>query len=80
MGAGFAVRLLELLATADLPLPIPLALDLRLDGRVLAFTVGVSVVAGALLRLVPALQITRPDVSGALRSESAGDGQPGQLR
>ena len=48
-GAGLAVWLLDLLATADLPLPIPVALDLRLDGRALAFTLGVSVVAGALL-------------------------------
>ena len=79
-GIGLAVWLLDLLASADLPLPIPVALDLRLDGIVLAFTVGVSIVAGALLGLVPALQSTRQDVSGALRSESAGGGQPGQLR
>ncbi|MCY3846672.1 MAG: ABC transporter permease, partial [Acidobacteria bacterium] len=79
-GAGLAVWLLDLLATADLPLPIPVALDLRLDGRVLAFTLGVSLVAGALLGLVPALQSTRPNVAGTLRSESAGGGQPGQLR
>ena len=39
--------LLDLLATADLPLPIPVALDLGLDGNVLAFTLGVSVVASA---------------------------------
>ena len=79
-GVGLAVWLLDLLATADLPLPTPVTLDLRLDGNVLAFTFGVSVVAGALLGLVPALQSTRPDVAGALRSESAGGGQPGQLR
>ena len=79
-GVGLAVWLLDLLATADLPLPAPVTLDLRLDGNVLAFTFGVSVVAGALLGLVPALQSTRPDVAGALRSESAGGGQPGQLR
>ncbi len=79
-GTGLAVWLLRLLATVDLPLPIPVTLDLRLDGRVLAFTLGVSLVAGALLGLVPALQSTRPDVAGALRSESAGGGQPGQLR
>ena len=79
-GIGLAVWLLDLLITADLPLPIPVALDLRLDGRVLAFTLGVSVAAGALLGLVPALQSTRPDVSGALRSESAGGDQPGPLR
>jgi len=79
-GTGIAVWLLRLLATVELPLPIPVTLDLRLNGRVLAFTLGVSLVAGALLGLVPALQSTRPDVSGALRSESAGGGQPGQLR
>ena len=33
-----------------------------------------------LLGLVPALQRTRPDVASALRSESAGDRQPGQLQ
>ena len=62
-----------------LPLPTPITLDLRLDGRVLAFTLGVSVVTGALLGLVPALQSTRPDLGDALRSESAGGGRPGQL-
>ena len=79
-GVGLAVWLLDLLLTADLPLPTPVTLDLRPDGKVLAFTFGVSVVAGALLGLVPALQSTRPDVAGALRSESAAGGQPGQLR
>ena len=79
-GTGLAVWLLDLLMTADLPLPLPVVLDLRLDARVLAFTLGVSVAAGTLLGLLPALQSTRPELSGALRSESAGGGQPGQLR
>ena len=79
-GVGLAVWLLDLLATADLPLPVPVTLDLRPDGNVLGFTFGVSVAAGALLGLVPAQQSTRPDVAGALRSESAGGGQSGQLR
>ena len=79
-GVGLAVWLLDLLAKADLPLPTPATFDLRLDGNVLAFTFGASVAAGALLGLVPALQSTRPDVAGALRGESAGGGQPGQLR
>ena len=59
---GLAVWLLGVLATADLPLPTPVTLDLRLDGNVLGFTFAVSVVAGALLGLVPALQSTRPVV------------------
>ena len=79
-GAGLAVWLLDLLTTADLPLPLPVVLDLRLDARVLAFTLGVSIAAGTLLGLLPALQSTRPELSGALRSESTGGGQPGQLR
>ena len=79
-GVGLAVWLLGVLATADLPLPTPVTLDLGLDGNVLGFTFAVSVAAGALLGLVPALQSTRPDVAGALRSENAGGGQPGQLR
>ena len=56
-----------------------MALVLRLDGHV-AFSLGVWGAAGALLGLLPALQSTRPDVSGTLRSESSGGGQPGQLR
>ena len=79
-GIGLAVWLLDLLATADLPLPVPVTLDLRLDWRVLAFTLGVSVVTGALLGLVPALQSTRPGLADTLRSESAGGGQPGPIR
>ena len=81
-GLGLAVWLLSWLGAADFPLPfeLDLTLDLRPDGRVLAFTVGVSAVAGALLGLVPALQSTRPDVVPALKQESAGGGQPGQVR
>lgn len=41
-----------LLATGNLPLRIPVALDLRLDANVLAFTYGVSLLAGALCQPV----------------------------
>ena len=82
VGIGIAVGLLNLLMNADFPLPLGMKLtfDLGLDGTVLAFTLGVSVVAGALLGLVPALQSTRPDVASTLKSETAGGGQPGQMR
>ena len=80
VGIGLAVFLLSLLQNADLPLPVPIELDLSLDWSVLAFTVGISVVAGALLGLVPALQSTRPDLASTLKSETAGGGHPGQLR
>ena len=63
-GVGLAVWLLDLLVTADLPLPTPVTLDLGLDGSVLGFTFGVSVVAGTLLGLVPALQLQRRRPAG----------------
>ena len=81
-GIGLAVWLLDLLLDTDLsgPLSMQVTLDLGLDWTVLAFTLGISVVAGALLGLVPALQSTRPDVASTLKSDTAGGDQPGQLR
>ncbi|MFI5280852.1 MAG: ABC transporter permease [Gemmatimonadales bacterium] len=40
----------------------------RLDGTVVAFTLGLTVVAGLLFGLMPALQTARPDLMSALRS------------
>jgi len=75
LGIWIAVQALGLLVTADLPLPLPITLDLSLDGRVLAFSSVVSVLAGLLFGLAPALQGTNPDVAPTLRDESAGGGR-----
>ncbi len=80
VGVGLAVALLHLLVRVDLPVPLPINLDLGLDWTVLLFTLGVSVVAGALLGLVPALQSTRPDLVAVIKTESAGGGQPTHRR
>jgi len=45
-------------------------LDLTLDSRVLLFTLVVSGVTGVLFGLVPALQISRPDIVGDLKQET----------
>jgi putative ABC transport system permease protein len=50
------------------------AFDLRLDGRVLGFTLMVSVLTGVLFGLVPSLQAARPDVVGDLKQETVGLG------
>ena len=46
---------------------------------ILAFTGGLSVLAGTVLGLVPAWQTTRPDVVSTLKQDTAGGGQPGQV-
>lgn len=51
------------------PLPIPLNLDVPLDWRVLAFTLGIALLTGILCGLAPALQSTRPGVVSALKDE-----------
>ncbi len=79
-GIVVALGLLRALLNADLPIPVPITLDPNLDGRVLAFSLLVSVVAGLALGLVPAVQSTNPDVAPTLKDESAGAGRPGKLR
>ncbi len=78
-GLALSVWLLKLLVSADLPLPLPITLDLSPDPHVLGFSLAVSVVAGVLLGLVPALQSTNPDLSSTLKDETAGGGQHGKL-
>jgi predicted permease len=77
-GAGgilLSVWALRALQGADLPLPVPITLDLSLDGTVLAFSVVVSLTAGLFFGLAPAVQGTNPAVAPTLRDESAGGGR-----
>ncbi len=74
--AGLVVAsvLLRTLLSADLPVPLPVTLDLRLDGTVLAFSAGISLLAGIFFGIVPALRATDTDVASTLRDETAGGG------
>src|SRR5215475_11172148 len=53
----------------------PLILNIRPDLRVLVYTLLVSVVAGLMFGLAPALQSTKPDVATAIKDEGAAFGQ-----
>jgi predicted permease len=62
------------------PLPIPIQLDIPIDGRVLLYTLLVSVLAGVGFGMAPGLQATRPDVAPTLRDESGGTGARSKSR
>jgi predicted permease len=87
-GLVLAFVLINVLLSIDLPLPYGMRLDLQLgidwktlvDWRVLAFTVGTGVLAGAFLGLIPAVQGTRADLGSALKTGARGGHAPGALR
>jgi predicted permease len=59
-------------ALAVLPQALPRANDVRIDPRVLLFTLAVSIVAGALFGLAPALKISRSDLNETLKESGRG--------
>jgi predicted permease len=71
-GILLAVWLLHLLMAfmPALPEGIRIALDLRLDWRVVAYTIAVSTITGIVFGLAPALQSSRADVSTVLKDDS----------
>jgi predicted permease len=72
VGAGMigflaSVWLMSLSAHERMPLPMPVAFDLRPDGRVFLLTLALSLCTGLLFGLAPALQATRTDLAQALK-------------
>jgi predicted permease len=73
LARGTTSLLVSLLPT----LPFPVDLSLTLDGRVIACTAGLSLVAALLSGLAPALQASNADVLSGLRNDA---GLVGRLR
>jgi predicted permease len=73
--AAWAMRLIYSLALAQAPLPPAMiegfALDLSPDTRVFGFAFLISLIAGIAAGLAPALQSSRPNLSGALKDEGS---------
>ena len=72
--AGLALaRVMTTLLVSLLPtLPVPLDLTLALDGRAVAFTLGLSLVAAVLSGLAPALHVSRSAVLSGLKTDTGG--------
>jgi predicted permease len=71
-GAGLLVAhwVLQALMSFQPPVPIPINLNVGLDGKVLLFTLAISTAAGIFFGLFPALQSTNPDVAPTLKDDS----------
>jgi predicted permease len=57
---------------AALPAALPRADEIRLDARVLLFTLGISLLVGILFGLAPALRISQPDLHETLKESGRG--------
>jgi len=74
LAQGAVVALPKLLAPLLTSLSLPLDLAVRLDGRVLLFTLALSLASGALFGLAPLLQTARPALVPALQTTAGGVG------
>jgi predicted permease len=75
--AGGVVRALMSLLPA---LPFSVAMTPSIDWRVVVFALAVSIMAGLVAGLAPALQSTRPSLAPELRSDAGGGGRRQRLR
>ncbi|HEU5459027.1 MAG TPA: ABC transporter permease, partial [Pyrinomonadaceae bacterium] len=73
-GVLLALWIVKALLALKPPIDFPLAMDIEVDWRVLLFSLTVSVVAGAVFGLAPALQATRPNLTTTLKDTSAQGG------
>lgn len=73
-GLMLALWIIKMLLALKPPIDFPLALDVGVDWRVLLFSLIVSVVAGVIFGLAPALQATRPNLTTALKDTAAQGG------
>ncbi len=80
LGLALGQLFLRALLSIRFPVPMPIRLDVALNGRLLLFTVLVSVVAALLFGLTPALNAIRAPVASTLRDESGSSGGLGKAR
>lgn len=79
-GVLLSIVLVDLIVSVELPFPVPVAVEPELNGRVLLFGLGVTVLAGLILGVVPALQRPGGDVASTLRDDGAGGSRGTRLR
>jgi predicted permease len=69
IGLLLAYWLVDAMMAFKPPIDVQLSTDLRIDWRVLLFTLAVSALTGVVFGLLPALQSTKPDLAPTLKGE-----------
>jgi predicted permease len=78
VGVGYAgVRFLQ---SVKLPSDFPLDLGVRMDARLLVFSLVLSIATGIIFGLLPALRSTRMDLNTTIKASDVGPGRPGFWR
>lgn len=72
LGLLLTAWMTQILQRFQPPTGFPVRLELPVDARVIGFAVGISLLTGVLLGLVPSLQASRPALVPALKEESGG--------
>lgn len=70
-GLLLAFWIIDLIVAFRPPVDFPLTIDLRMDWRVIAFSLAVSLATGVVFGLVPALQATKPNLVSALKDTTS---------
>ena len=73
-GVGLAYLVTGILSRIQLPIDGPFAFAVDIDSTVLLFTLGVSIAAGLIFGLAPALHAARSDLVTAVKGESSQGG------
>jgi putative ABC transport system permease protein len=69
IGLLLAYWLMKVATAFKPPMDLPIAMELRMDHRVLIFTVASSMLTGLIFGLLPALKSTRPNLAPTLKDE-----------
>jgi len=80
VGLALAFWAVRAIAAIQLPIPVPLALDVSADYRVLLFALSASVLTGILFGLAPAVRASRTQQVEALKDGSGASGGVRQSR
>ena len=80
LGLAIAFWATRVLMATRIPAPVPLAIDLALDLRVLAFTTLAGIIATLIFGMAPALTASRIDLASALKGIGGSGPKHGRLR